>query len=77
MTYQLKEPTRSLLVPWAYMPASWGYREIKEDEMDEWNRRAFQDLQLIVPDVVAVSPLIKGSKAVYAVNARMLTEVTI
>jgi len=45
--------------------------------MDEWNRRAFQDLQLIVPDVVAVSPLIKGSKAVYAVNARMLTEVTI
>jgi len=77
MTYQLKEPTRSLLVPWAYMPVSWGYRALNEDEMDDWNKKAFKDLQMIVPDVVAVRPLIKGSKAVYAVNARMLTEVRI
>ncbi|NCC41600.1 MAG: hypothetical protein EOM21_19710 [Gammaproteobacteria bacterium] len=77
MTYQLKEPTRSLLVPWAYMPASWGYRGLTEDEMDEWNKKAFRDLKMLVPDAVAVRPIIKGSKAVYAVNSKMLKEVTI
>ncbi|NBK26216.1 MAG: hypothetical protein EOM68_29895 [Spirochaetia bacterium] len=59
------------------MPASWGYRGLTEDEMDEWNKKAFRDLKMLVPDAVAVRPIIKGSKAVYAVSSRMLKEVTI
>lgn len=75
MTYRLKFSTRSLLVPWAYMPTSWGYKEITEDDMDEWNRKAFKDLQLLIPDVVAVRPIMKNTIAVFAVRRQILEEV--
>jgi len=76
MTFKLKTPTTSLLVPWAYMPSSWGYREITEDDMDAWYKREFQNLQQIVPDAVAVRPLIRGTRAVYAVRRGLLEAIS-